>query len=235
MRIEGLLDPVISRFQSTPPPAVAFGDLVGDPGAGVVLAVATDRALGFQALGMFGLCGAVGGGETDAISGLIAPVPRAPPLAHTGPQISGRRLEVQGRGSGATEILLTDRGDAPAVASRAALFSERLAIVSETPFDPVRPDAPDLLESKASSRPEGPSRSPGRAVPAASVQVRVMSGEAGSAAVIVTAPSLSFDEVERFRERAEALLREHGLALDKVAVNGEGDRGVNPLGRGHKP
>lgn len=235
MRIEGLRDPVISRFQSTPPPAVAFGDLVGDPGAGMVLAVATGKALGFQALGMFGLCGAVGGGETVVVPEPMAPAPRAALPVQAVAQMSTQRLDVPDRGSGAAAILLADSGRAPAVASRTAPSSKHLAIVSETAFDPAHLDASDRLETGIKSRPAAPPRPSRRTPQPASIQVRLTLGEAGSAAVIVTAPPLPFDEGERFRERAEVLLRQHGLALDKVAVNGEGQKRVNPLERGHKP
>ena len=107
--------------------------------------------------------------------------------------------------------------DRPPLSIRATRLEDAGAAIGETlsgPEDAAPAEQPGF----------GATRRRGPPAPAPRQMMRVDLGKAGepdAAALVVRAAGLDPREIAEFRVRAQILLRERGLALDKVRINGE--------------
>ncbi|HYC68867.1 hypothetical protein [Brevundimonas sp.] len=209
------------RLVHFPVPSIAADKSVGG-GFGLLMSPASPIdsnacAVSFQARGMFGRHGAT---ATDRAGGqnLILTIPPLPQAETPRPPPESAPNE-------------------PTPSSASRFQSLRL------PEPPPRPEATALAEkrgrpdagmagmvSKAgersrAARPEGSSAARPRPMPPSPHVTRRVSlaptDEPDAAALIVRALDLDPQEIAEFRIRAQALLRDRGLALDKVRINGE--------------
>lgn len=221
MRIEPFLAPA-SLGSTRAEPRIAFADLMSAPAPGTW--ESTDSAVGFEDRGMFGRFAAVA-----LTSGFAVPDPRGGDMEATAsPADDTRGAPSCGAGSGAPGRM-TGRPAAPSGLqgrptngpdAGTPVMAQDAACLAQVDEGMILSDA-DLPEGgrlPAHLPRRAPSRTPG----ASPLQLRLGSAEAGRAAVAVMGGQLTTAEIDRFRERAEAVMREFGLTLDKVAVNGEG-------------
>lgn len=212
-----------------PPPATqpvgpAFNDLLTvseplDDGA---------HAAGFQALGMFGRHGATAATSEEPPSPSLT-VPAAPPAtSHAQPKVVSAAPPPS-----STFHSAPSRHTPGAVSHQTAV--SRFARQDHT--GPVSGDAMSAPENTAQGDEPGVGGASRRRTPAHSPHQtwRVNLGKAGepdAAALIVRAAGLDPQEIAEFRARAQILLRERGLALDKVRINGEDHPAVEAPGGG---
>lgn len=211
-------------FADSRPPTSSFVDMVSDPPARGGGDGPPQSALGFQALGMFGRQEAIGSAGRRT-----SPSPRQP-APEAGPSL--RHAKIDRPDQGATNIaehtvavrpqgLAGKPVQAPSmqVAGRAVWTGTAAADEAPAMVAPPAPDAADETRTTPHDALPRLRRGPDR--PVADIRLALFNTGSG-VAVTVTAPRLSACDVQRFRERAEAVLRERGIVLDKVAANGEG-------------
>lgn len=222
------------RLPPEPAPAsVSFADMIASPLAEGGRVEDLGRAAGFSTLGMFGRFGAV---AAPASNGELAPAVARPPAhpAVTPASFDGateapaphaairEKLDRSARASGDAAARLPAR---VVNAATDALPPEPCAAgeAGGEAVEPMVAEADGPVSTDARARPD---KGPGG--PA----VRFVAATDTSGTVVVAAPQLSDEDAQRFRSRADALLREHGLALDRLTINGEDRPAVDPLGRG---
>jgi hypothetical protein len=195
---------------------------------------ASDAATGFQALGMFGRSAAVQASSTPASKAAEVRSPSSTPKAGAtaGPS-EGQAAARSDRGGAMTAAVREGAAARPATTVRARA-------VAEGPLPGRSPEAPGEGLPPEVEAFEGPLRAGGRrrapSPPPRSADVRLApTTDDDAAGVAVHAAGLSETEIAQFRVKARTVLREHGLSLDKVSVNGEDRTEIDPVRRRPDP
>jgi hypothetical protein len=217
------------------PASTAFAGMIGNPLADGGRTVNQDSAMGFAALGMFGRYGAV----AEPSHALPTSDDQPAFASSVGPEC----IPVDGAVDAPIRQVARTAGSAesPPSATGAAVSRQHAQLLLAAPdtlaFDPMVAGGESVLDAADpdgvhGAGPGGPDlrglvqrRSQGPTV-------RLSSPTDPVTALVVAAADLTEDDAERFHSRADALLREHGLALDKMTVNGEDRPSIDPWGRG---
>lgn len=228
----GPRDPKLHDVKPHPPVHAFFPDLIAAPDR--ARAETAGRAAGFQALGMFGVCNAT------AYQLIHQPRPANPAT----PAHAASRPDQALQGHSTPQAVTHGGAPTPAATSSpataraprpsgAATPHDRSvaagALFAEVPGDPS--DGPTVDLDREPATPRQRWRGQG-AASALQTGVRVVASANGTTTVVAVQPGMSAEEAERFRARAAGMMREFGLVLDKVAVNGDDRPQVDPWGRG---
>lgn len=208
-------------FADSRSPTSSFVDMVSDPRVNGGNDGPLQSAFGFQALGMFGRQEAVGGSERRAPS---PPRPHAPDTALPRQPSTTDRPDPGAVSVAERTVAMTQGPSGKSIHARSihATGPARTGTVATDGISAMEAPASNVEDETPTPRlamPPGLRRKPDR--PVAHMRLALFNTESG-VAVTVTAPRLSACDSQRFRERAEAVLRERSIVLDKVAVNGEG-------------
>lgn len=231
----------VERQPPTPPALLGAVAAPSTESFGEVLAAqaqasgAAPAVAEFGALGMFGRRSTV---SSEAAASLASQAqPPARPSARTDdaaaalpvdtPEIPEARVQMTGRtGRGFARTALPVR--TPASTAQAAPGEAGDAWMSGAPLDGA-----DAADGELSAHAPRAHTQRARPTATANDHVRLLA-DAGVARVAVSTAGLSPDEADRFHERAEGLLREHGLSLRSLTVNGRA-LADHPSGRTRRP
>lgn len=222
MRIEPGPRTSLPLFADSRSPASSFVDMVSDARRPTGDDSPPQSALGFQALGMFGRQHAVGNADRAASRAVTAPVPSSRSGIDQPDPGSPVQIESAGPATTVPPVEKLVQGSPVQMtleqATRETAPNGMPEADGATVVFTSGPEPGDETPVSTSSWPPDSRRNPQRP----ELQMRVALFNNGSGvAVTVTAPHLSACDIQRFRERAETVLRNHGILLDKVAVNGE--------------
>lgn len=240
MKIDAFVRSVAPSPTAPPAVTIRFADLIAAPIHEAAPPEAFART--FSARGMFGRYGAV---EAPSIHapypvGSALPAPAEPGL--TAPSEAPSLAPVPA----GVPVLSSEpfAGHVPARPTGTP-SPARAPAATASDLPTAGPDAPPSLDAPAPPGPEAEgadmrpsetvirSREPLRAQPPSTATLLLGPIDAtGSANLAIRAVGMDPNEAARFRSRAQALLREHGITLDKVRLNGEGYFAPCALGRG---
>lgn len=227
------IDPFLRSVPLSPlaPSAITtrFADLIAAPADGASSADAFAET--FSARGMFGRYGVV---ETPSMSAPCAtwsappdPTERASSALPVATVVSSEPPVVHEHAS-ATPTTTPRMQVAPALHAYPAALETHTSVQALLTTSPGAAYE-ETLPPESMRRPNKP---PAAEQPSTASLLLGPVHANGSADVVVRAVAMDANEAARFRSRAEALLREHGITLDKVRLNGEGYSAPYALGKG---